>query len=108
MKLDIGETEAFILATVFSSLFVISVYIWKPLVTPPTDIRQIWMKKWYNLTRDEKKTIEQYEIRMRIKSVGTLCLLAFVFIVGRSSLGERRDVGVLKWFGLSVNFQVIR
>ena len=50
MKLDITEAEAFIFSTIFASLFVVSVYIWKPLVTPPAEIKQIWMKKWYKMT----------------------------------------------------------
>ena len=54
MKLSISETEAFVYSCIFSSLFVLSVYIWKPLVTPPDDIKAIWMKKWYKLNRIEK------------------------------------------------------
>ena len=108
MKLDITEAEAFIFSTIIASLFVISVYVWKPLVTPPAEIKQIWMKKWYKLTHEEKDTIDLYEVRMRIKSVGTLCLLAFLFLLCRSSLAERREVGILQWFGLTINFQVLR
>lgn len=108
MKLEISQAEAFIFSTIFASLFVVSVYIWKPLVTPPVEIKRIWLKKRHNLTQFEKKTIEMYEVRMRIQSVGTLCLLAFLFLIMRSSLGERREVGVLQWFGLSINMQVLR
>ena len=50
MKLNISEAEAFIYSTIFASLFVLSVYIWKPIATPPAYITQIWMKKWYHLT----------------------------------------------------------
>lgn len=108
MKLNISETEAFITSCVFSSLFVISVYIWKPIVTPPADIKQIWMKKWYRLSNAEKTMIEEYEIRMRMKSVGTLSILAFIFILCRANLAENQEVSMLRWFGLRINFQVIR
>ena len=89
MKLNISETEAFIYSCIFSSLFVLSVYIWKPLVTPPIEIKQIWMKKWYKLTIFEKNMVEEYEIRMRIKSVGTLVLLSLIFILCKAHLAER-------------------
>ena len=45
MKLNISETEAFIYSLILSSLFVLSVYIWKPIVTPPPEIKQMWLKK---------------------------------------------------------------
>ena len=84
MKLNITEAEAFIYSTIFASLFVLSVYIWKPIATPPAYITQIWMKKWYHLTQNEKKAIEEYEVRMRCTSVGTLVVLSFLFLLGRS------------------------
>lgn len=108
MKLNISETEAFIYSCIFSSLFVLSVYIWKPMVTPPADIKQIWMKKWYRLSHAEKTVIEEYEIRMRMKSVGTLVLLAFTFILCKAHLAENQEVSILRWFGVRINLQVIR
>ena len=108
MKLNIGEAEAFIYATIFSSLFVISVYIWKPLVTPPAEIKQIWLKRWHNLKFADRNMIEEYEMRMRTKSVGLLVLLACVFLIAKSHLGERKDVSIMRWFGLSLDWQTVR
>ena len=54
MKLNITEVEAFFYSMLFSSLFVISVYIWKPIVTPPAEIKQIWLKKWHKLNFGER------------------------------------------------------
>jgi membrane protease YdiL (CAAX protease family) len=45
---------------------------------------------------------------MKMKSVGTLVCLALIFIVFRADLGERREVGILRWFGLSIDLQVIK
>ena len=47
MKLNIIEAEAFIYATIMSSFFVVAVYIWKPLMTPPAEIVKVWRKKWH-------------------------------------------------------------
>ena len=55
------------------------------------------------LNRAEKQTMEEYEVRMRIKSVGLLTLTAMASILIRSHLAERREVGMFQWFGLSVN-----
>ena len=55
------------------------------------------------LNRAEKSTMEEYEVRMRIKSVGLLTLTAMASILIRSHLAERREVGMFQWFGLSVN-----
>jgi len=108
MKLTISETEAFIYATGFASLFVLSVYIWKPLITPPEEITKVWQKKWYSLRSQERLMIEDYEMRMRTKSVGTLVLLAMIFLLARSSLSERQDVSIFRWFGLTIDLQTIR
>ena len=108
MKLNISETEAFIYSLAFASLFVLSVYIWKPLVTPPAEIIQIWLKKWYHLRPSERRLIEDYEMRMRTKSVGTLMLMAMAFLIARSHLGERPEVGVIRWFGLQINLQTLK
>ena len=52
--------------------------------------------------------IEAYEIRMRTKSVGLLVGLASIFLIAKSHLSERQEVGVLRWFGLAVDWQTIR
>ena len=108
MKLNITEAEAFIYAAIFSSLFVIAVYIWKPLVTPPAEIMKIWLKKWHQLRFSERQMIEEYEMRMRTKSVGLLVLFAILFLIGRSHLGERLEVSIMRWFGLVLDWQTVR
>ena len=45
---------------------------------------------------------------MKMKSVGILVCLALIFIVFRADLGQRPEVGILKWFGLSIDLQVIK
>lgn len=37
MKLDVTETEAFVYSSVLATVFVLAVYIWKPLYDPPYD-----------------------------------------------------------------------
>ena len=53
MKLDITEIGAFALSTLFASLFVISVYIWKPITKKPPELLRIWQKPKYKLTLQE-------------------------------------------------------
>ena len=48
----------------------------------------------------DKEKIETYEIRMRIRSVGTLCALAFIFLYLMADFEQRREVGIFRWFGL--------
>ena len=45
---------------------------------------------------------------MRTKSVGTLVLLAALFILCKAQLAERPEVSISRWFGLSINLQVLR
>lgn len=40
--------------------------------------------------------------------MGTLTLLSLIFIVFRSSLGERNEIGIFTWFGLTLNLQSIK
>ena len=108
MKLKITEAEAFIYSAIVASFFVLSVYIWKPLVTPPAEVKQLWLRKRHNLKPYEVKAIEDYEIGMRIKSVGSLVLLAMSLLVFRSHLSERPDVGILRWFGLTLDLQTLQ
>ena len=53
MKLDITELGAFALSTLFASLFVISVYIWKPITKRPPELLKIWRKPKYLLSPSE-------------------------------------------------------
>jgi membrane protease YdiL (CAAX protease family) len=45
MKLEVSETQAYILTTLIASFFVLAVYVWKPFVTAPAKIRQLQKKK---------------------------------------------------------------
>ena len=80
MKLDISEFGAFAFSTLFASFFVISVYIWKPITRPPLELLKLWQKRKNHLKKDERTLIDEYEIKMRIRSVGTLCGIAFIFL----------------------------
>ena len=89
MKLEISEAEAFFYSTIFASCFVFSIYIWKPIVAPPAEIHKLRQKKVHRLNYSERQTIDDYEIRMRMKSVGILVCLAVLFLICRSRLSER-------------------
>ena len=45
---------------------------------------------------------------MRIRSVGTLCILAFIFLCFMADFDQRTEVGVLRWFGLALNQDVVK
>ena len=45
---------------------------------------------------------------MRIRSVGTLCVLAFIFLCFMADFDKRTEVGVLRWFGLAINQEVVK
>ena len=108
MRLDITELGAFALSTLFASTFVVSVYIWKPFTKRPPELLKIWQKPKYQLTRLERDMIDAYENKMRIRSVGTLCILAAVLICVMADMGDRPQVGVLRWFGLSIDKDALK
>ena len=45
---------------------------------------------------------------MKIRSVGTLCILAFVLICFLADWNQRPQVSFLRWFGLSINKEVLK
>ena len=45
---------------------------------------------------------------MRVRSVGSLCILAAVLVCFMADLSERPQVGVLRWFGLSIDKDTLK
>lgn len=45
MKLVVSQNQAFVIATLYASFFVLAVYVWKPFVKTPYNIKQIMKKK---------------------------------------------------------------
>lgn len=112
MKLVITELQAMVLSLIFASFFVIAVYIWKPIFIVPglnlTNSPKQLDPKEEKRRMKQNPAIAEFEMRMRIASVGFLCLLAFISIVLMGDPLRRRDVSIARWFGLPITPEVIR
>lgn len=80
----------------------LAVYIWRPIYKPPYET-----KEDAKLSKQQTKLVEEFEIKMRTQSVGTLCFATFLGITLMSDQAQRPDVTVLQWFGLKIDSNVI-
>ena len=76
MKLEISPEVAMISSFVLACFFVLAVYVWKPIYNPPYDF-----KDEVKLSKHHSKLVNEFEIKMRSMSVGSLCLAIFLFII---------------------------
>jgi hypothetical protein len=44
--------------------------------------------------------VEEFEIKMRCQSVGTLCFMALMWIIMNADHNQRQNVSITRWFGL--------
>lgn len=96
------------LSTLYASFFVVAVYIWKPFVRTPYNIKQLQKKKQHQLKSSEWEQLEDYLSMQRTKSVGTLCLIAFVSLVWLADRSARPEVGFVRWFGLTLDVAALK
>jgi membrane protease YdiL (CAAX protease family) len=54
------------------------------------------------------KKVEEFEIKMRSQSVGTLCFFSLLTITMIADHNARPEVSILTWFGLKVDFKVFK
>jgi membrane protease YdiL (CAAX protease family) len=55
-----------------------------------------------------QKKVEEFEIKMRCQSVGTLCFMALMWIIMTADHNQRQNVSITKWFGLKIDLEVIK
>jgi membrane protease YdiL (CAAX protease family) len=108
MKLQVNQNTAFVLSTLYASFFVVAVYIWKPFVRTPYNIKQLQKKKQHQLKQAEWEQLEDYLSRQRTRSVGTLCVFAFASLFWMADRQTRPEVGVFKWFGLDLDIGALK
>jgi len=108
MKLNITEVEAYTYSTILASFFVLAVYIWKPIFNPPYDIKKLRKDGQLVMTREQRRQVELFEIKMRSMSVGTLCLGALIFFILIADHSKRVECSMISWFGLKIDADAIR
>jgi hypothetical protein len=90
--------------------------VWKPFVhfktnPKPTRSDKLAKEQIIKLDRlfyeEEATRKDNFEIKCRCISVSLLCLLAGLFILTQADLSKNTDITVLRWFGLSINIDVL-
>jgi hypothetical protein len=114
MKLDVSPQGALFYCSVLATFFVLAVYIWKPIYDPPSFGKLEPRKQTLNrdrtegrLKRENTQKQQEFEIKMRCQSVGTLCFLAMLYFILVADHSRRPDVSIAAWFGLKIDLQVI-
>ena len=54
------------------------------------------------------KKVEEFEIKMRSQSVGTLCFFSLLTIIMIADHNARPDCSILTWFGLKFDLKALK
>jgi len=60
------------------------------------------------MTPAMRKKVEEFEIKMRSQSVGTLCFFSLLTIIMLADHNARLDCSILTWFGLKIDLKVFK